>query len=48
MNKFHKKKLSKHKLWKEMNKNIQDLKVEIELIKKTESKGNLKNKNLGT
>ena len=34
--------------WKEMKKTIQDLKVEIESIKKTQTEGNLEMKNLET
>ena len=36
------------KQWKERNKTVQDLKVEIDSIKKTQIEGNLKMKNLGT
>lgn len=38
----------KHKQWKEMNRTVQDVKLEIESIKKTETVGNLKIKKLGT
>jgi hypothetical protein len=31
-----------------MNKSVQDLKVEIESIKKAQTKGNLEMKNIGT
>ena len=35
-----------HKQWKEMNKPFQNLKVEIESIKKTQNEGNLGNDEL--
>jgi predicted nucleotide-binding protein (sugar kinase/HSP70/actin superfamily) len=37
-----------NKQWKEMNKTVQDLKVEIESIKKTQREGNVEINNLGT
>lgn len=46
MNKSHKEILGRE--YREVNKRVQDLKVEIESIKKTQTERNVEMKNLGT